>query len=309
VKRVLITDYVHHSLITGFTEAGYKVNYAPEAGAENVKVWLPGCVGLVVNTKTVVDRVMMDRSPELEFIGRLGVGLDTIDVEEAEKRGIRVVATPGANANAVAEHMFGMLLALLRNFRAADHTVREGHWIRERHRGRELGGLTVGVIGYGNTGSAFASKFVGWKTQVLTYDKYKEHYAEGERLIRETDLETLIAESDIISLHVPLTDETYHMIDEGFLQKCKPGVIILNGSRGKVVDTIALADAIDTGRVGGAALDVLENEKLNNYSNAERLTFKRLLSYGNVILTPHIAGWTDKSKLQIARQILLGVLG
>jgi D-3-phosphoglycerate dehydrogenase len=263
--------------------------------------------GIIVNTKTPVRKQLLDNCPDLKFIGRLGVGLDIIDTEEADRRKIKVINTPGANANAVAEHMFGMLLALFRKIPAANRSVKEGYWLREHHRGREIGGLTIGVIGFGNTGSAFAGKFANWLTQIVAYDKYKTHYADHLRFVVETTLEKVIEDSDIISLHVPLTELTNGLVDRTFLRACKKGVVILNGSRGKVVDTKALIDALRSGHVSGACLDVLENEKLNTYSEKEKAHFASLKSMNSVILSPHVAGWTVESKGNIARQILIGI--
>jgi len=306
-KNVLVCDYVHSDLLNGLAQNGFHVVYAPEIQDQEIHKWLPGMEGIIVNTRTPVRRQLIEKSDGLRFIGRLGVGLDIIDLEVADRKGIRVVNTPGANANAVAEHIFGMLLALFRKIPAADRSVREGYWLREKHRGRELKGLTIGIVGFGNTGSAFAGKFANWQTQVLAYDKYKTHYAEDLRFVEETTLQEVISNSDIISLHVPLTEVTRGMINVSFLTSCKEGVVILNGSRGKVVVTEDLIDALLSGQVGGACLDVLENEKLNTYNEIEKAHFATLKAMKNVILSPHVAGWTIASKVNIARQVLLGI--
>jgi len=306
-KNVLVCDYVHHDLITGLGEMGFHVVYVPEIQNAQVIKWLPVMEGIIVNTRTPVRKQLLDECPHLRFIGRLGVGLDIIDTEETNRRGIKVINTPGANANAVGEHMFGMLLALFRKIPTANRSVREGHWLREQHRGREIKGLTIGIIGFGNTGSAFAGKFANWLTQVVAYDKYKTHYADDLRFVEETTLRRVVEESDIISLHVPLTEVTNGMVDREFLSSCKKGVVILNGSRGKVVDTEALIGALRSGHVSGACLDVLENEKPITYSQKEKAHFGSLKSMDNVILSPHIAGWTDASKANIARQMLYGI--
>jgi D-3-phosphoglycerate dehydrogenase / 2-oxoglutarate reductase len=307
IIKVLVCDYVHSDLLTGLAQMGFHVVYAPEIENQEVRDWLPFMEGVIINTRTPLRKPLLERCPELRFIGRLGVGLDIIDMDVARRRGIKVINTPGANANAVAEHMFGMLLALFRKIPAADRSVKEGKWLREQHRGRELKGLTVGVIGFGNTGSAFAGKFANWQTQVMSYDKYKTHYADHIRFVEETTLERVIEESDILSLHVPLTDITKGMVNSAFLNACRRGVVLLNGSRGKVVDTEALVEALQSGHVSGACLDVLENEKLITYSEREKAHFASLKSMDNVILSPHIAGWTGLSKVNIARQILVGI--
>ncbi len=307
ILNVLVCDYVHPDLLLGLQKIGFHPIYAPEIQHRQVLEWLPEMEGIIVNTKTPVRKQLLDKCPDLKFVGRLGVGLDIIDTEETNRRGIKVINTPGANANAVAEHMFGMLLALMRKIPSADKSVKAGKWLRELHRGRELKGLTIGIIGFGNTGSAFAGKFANWLTQVVAYDKYKEHYADHLRFVEETTLEKVIAKSDIISLHVPLTSVTMGMVNTAFLHTCKKGVVILNGSRGKVIDTEALIYAIKSGQVSGACLDVLENEKLITYSEKEKAHFASLKSMDNVILSPHIAGWTEASKANIAHQILDGI--
>jgi D-3-phosphoglycerate dehydrogenase len=304
MQKVLVTEYVHHLLIHGLRDLGYHVVYAPEIAPPEVAQWLEDFEGIIVNTKTPVDAPLMERCEGLRFIGRLGVGLDIVDTDMATVRGITVINTPGANANAVGEHMFGMLLALLRHIPVAHGEVMSGLWRREKNRGEELRGKTIGIIGYGNTGSAFAAKFAGWGTQVLAYDKYKRHYAGDLRYVREVELDELQAQSDVISLHVPLTTETMYMVDETFLRKCKKGIILLNSSRGKVVDTGALACLLAEGHVAGACLDVLENEKPGSYTSEEQELFEALTQEKKVLLTPHIAGWTKASYRNIASQML-----
>jgi D-3-phosphoglycerate dehydrogenase len=302
--KALICDYTHPVLITGLQQAGYTVTYAPEIERDELLQWLSVYHGIVINTKTVADNELIEKASSLKWIARLGSGLDIIDLKAAASQSIHVINTPQANANAVAEHVFGMLLSLLRNIPRADRQVREGTWNREQNRGIELKGRTVGIMGFGNNGAAFAEKFAGWDVRVLAYDKYKTHYAQQLPFVLETDLEHLLSESEILSLHLPLTDETRFLVDRDFLKKCKEGVILLNSSRGKIVRTSALVEALESGMVGGACLDVLENEKPASYSNAEAEMYGRLASSDRVILTPHIAGWTVESKERIALQIV-----
>ena len=307
MPRVLITDYVHPILITGLRDLGYFVHYIPEIEREQVLDWIHNCAGIVINTKTVADADLIVAAQALKWIARLGSGLDIIDLHAAQSRGIIVISTPQANANAVAEHVFGMLLCLMRNIAIADGEVRQGLWNREKNRGRELRGKTVGVIGFGHTGSAFASKFEGWDVRVMAYDKYKTHYTGNSFFIHESTLQEVLSSSDIISLHLPLTAETRQMVDPSFLSRCKPGAILLNSSRGKVLNTAALLEALQSGHVSGACLDVFENEKPDTYSRAEKVLYKTLASMDNVILTPHVAGWTFESKRRIAEQVVLEV--
>ena len=305
---ILITDYVHGLLIRGLRDAGFHVVYAPEMELALVRDLLPDFNGLIVNTRTPVDALMMQSSKRLQFIGRLGIGLDIFDVDEADRLGISIMNTPGANANAVGEHCFGLLLALMRKIPSANAQVKNGRWPRERNRGREIGGMTVGIIGFGNTGRAFASKFAGWQTRILSYDKYKKQYATDLRFVEECDLEKVLAESDILSLHVPLTPETSGMIDAGFLDKCKHGLVFINCSRGKVVDLASLITALYSGKIAGACLDVLPNEKPHMYTVEEQGMYDRLYACENVVLTPHVAGWTFRSKRNIAELLLTQIL-
>ncbi len=304
MRRVLITDYVHPVLNTGLRDLGLKVHYAPEAEREHLIAWIPGCEGLVINTKTVADAVLMNVGTSLRWIARLGSGLDIIDLKTAEQKHIQIISTPQANANAVAEHVFGMLLCLLRKIHLADRTVRDGQWLRERHRGSEIAGRTVGIIGFGNTGSAFAAKFAGWNVQVIAYDKYKTGYADHLNFIKETTLDEVLSRADILSLHLPLTYETHHLVDQAFIARCRHGMILINSSRGRIVDTGALLNALKEGYLHGACLDVLENERLNTYTSAETETLESLAQMDNVVLTPHIAGWTFESRKRIALQIV-----
>jgi D-3-phosphoglycerate dehydrogenase len=204
-----------------------------------------------------------------------------------------------------------MLLALLRKIAIADHEVREGTWNREKNRGSEIKGKTIGIIGFGNTGSAFASKFAGWDVQVIAYDKYKTNYTSGLSFVKESALEDVLASSDIISLHIPLTEKTRYLVNAEFLTRMKPGAILINSSRGRNVDTAALVKALQGGHLGGACLDVFENEKPASYSSGEKKLYSTLASLPNVILTPHIAGWTHESKQRIAEQVVgeVGKLG
>jgi D-3-phosphoglycerate dehydrogenase len=258
----------------------------------------------VINTRTVADTELLSAGRDLKWVARLGSGLDIIDLVQAEQRGIHVISTPKANANAVAEHVVGMLLGLLRHIVISDREVRRGEWLREKNRGRELQGMTVGIIGFGNTGSAFAGKLAGWQLQVLAYDKYKSDYANDYPHVRETTLEEVLTHSDVLSLHVPLTAETGYMVNGAFLAKCKPGAILVNSSRGKIVDTAALVLALRTGHLAGACLDVQENERPDTFTPDERTLYDILFAMSNVVLTPHVAGWTFASKRRIAEAIL-----
>lgn len=303
-SAVLITDAVHPSLVTGLRSLGYGVCYAPEITPEQTKKFIGEFNGIVINTRTAMDSTMLDQGEKLEFIARLGSGLDIIDRNYARIKGVKVYRSAEANSNAVAEHVMGMLLCLLRNIHRAREEMGDLLFRREANRGIEIEGKTVGIIGFGNNGTAFAEKFAGWKTKVLAYDKYRTHYAGHLRFVEETTVERLIEESDIVSLHIPYTEETHHMVNERFLSGMKNKSILINSSRGKIVDTRALLKALDSSQISGACLDVFEKENPENFSPEEREMYRNLWNRPNIIVTPHIAGWTFESKRKIADNLL-----
>lgn len=304
MKKVLITDYVHHTLLDGFRTLGLIPVYAPEITLDIVHQVIPSFHGIVINTKIRTDRALLEKGRQLGFVARLGSGKDIIDLEAAGEFGVEVITSPEGNRNAVAEHALGMLLCLANKICTGNDEVRMREWYREKNRGFELEGKTIGIIGFGNTGSAFASKFENWQVSILAYDKYKQDYARQLRYVRETSLEVIQSESDIISFHVPLTAETGHMVDAGFIRQCRPGVILVNTSRGKVMDEDALIEAMESGQVGGLCMDVFANESPNRYSEAEKMRYKRLFSMDRTVFSPHVAGWTTESKRKIAETII-----
>jgi D-3-phosphoglycerate dehydrogenase len=228
--------------------------------------------------------------------------LEVIDQAYARKKGIFFFNSPEGNRDAVAEHAVGMLLGLLNNISKADREVRNNLWNREPNRGTELGGKTVGIIGYGNTGSAFAKRLVGFGVQILAYDKYKTGFA--TETVQECSMEDVFAKADIISLHVQLTDETRYLVDRAFIEQFKKPIYLVNTSRGMVVNTHDLVWALGEDKILGAALDVLEQEKLDKLTLQQRANLDVLQQNNKVLLTPHIAGWTHESKQKIAELIL-----
>ncbi|MFN0014035.1 MAG: NAD(P)-dependent oxidoreductase [Saprospiraceae bacterium] len=304
MKRVLITDECHRLLLDGLERIGLKCDFSPTISPKEVFDMIHQYYGVIVNSKVLVDREFLDAAVQLRFVGRLGSGMEIIDQEYAAQKGVAVVSSPEGNTNAVAEHALGMLLALMNNLVRADRQTRENLWRRELNRGAELAGRTIGIIGFGHTGSQFARKLAGMEMTILAYDKYKTDYCVSMPWVREADLETIVQQADIISLHLPLTDETRHFVNKAFLKRCKPGLILINTARGACVKTKDLVLALESGRVGGACLDVFENEKPTTYSASETSLYDRLYAMDNVVISPHIAGWTHESKRKLAEVLL-----
>ncbi len=304
MNKVLVANFVHPSLITGLKDLGYEVLYEPDFKPSSLEQILPSLHGIVINTKIRMTAARINLASNLKFIARLGSGLDIIDLPAARKQGVAVFSAPEGNRNAVAEHALGMLLSLSNKLRKADQCVRDKQWDRESCRGFELEGKTIGLIGFGNTGQAFASKLSSWTLDLIYNDPYVLNVPQGLRTFKSVTIDQIKERADIISLHVQLTEETKLMIDAKFLAKCKKGVILINTSRGSVLDTQALILAMESNHVSGACLDVFHNEKPHSYTENQHQLFDRLLSMENVVLSPHVAGWTHESLYKIAKVLL-----
>lgn len=260
--------------------------------------------GIVINSKILMDKKMLDKAVNLQWIARLGSGMEIIDLNVCAERGIFVCNAPEGNCHAVAEHELGMLLSLSNHIIRADRQVREFNWQREQNRGFELRGKTLGIIGLGHTGCAFAEKCIGLGMNIMGYDKYRVDYPDSMNHVEKVSLKELKDRSDIISFHIPLTTETRYLVDSVFIDACRDHVIISNTSRGKIVKTTDLLEALYSGKVRGACLDVFENEKPETYSAEEREMYQKLYQLEQVVLSPHVAGWTHESLELIALTIL-----
>lgn len=298
--KVLIADRTHEILPQRLREAGIEVSVEPDHDYESLMQASQGFEGLVVRSKVNIDSAFIDRVPSLRCIGRVGAGMETIDVDYAEAHGVRCLNSPEGNRDAVGEHAVGLLLALLNNIARADAEVRKGLWQREVNRGYELGPLTVGIIGFGNMGQAFAKRLSGFGCRVIYYDKYLDNL---EKLVdlERVSLETLQREADVVSFHVPLTEETHHYLDAAFIEAMAKPFYLLNTSRGAVVDTEALVAGLESGKVRGAALDVLEYENMQADGLGDVPECVHYLQRSpRTVLTPHVAGWTVESKYKLA---------
>lgn len=304
--RILITAPAHPILEEKLRSHGYEVFVKPDVSYSELENDLEDVIGLVVTTRITIDRNIIDKAGKLQWIGRLGSGMELIDTAYASQKNIQCISTPEGNRNAVAEHALALTLCLMNKVCSSFAEVKNGKWLRRENSGIELSGKKVGIIGFGNTGSSFARLLEPFNVDVLVYDKYKKDFT--NHYIRESSLEEIQSEAKIISLHVPLTAETFHMINDDFFTALKQRPFFITTCRGAVTDSKALISALKNNLVSGAALDVLENEKLSSFSDEEKNEFDFLCMQSNVIITPHIAGYTDEAFLKMAT-VLLSRLG
>lgn len=302
MEQCLIIDRTHECIIPGLEKLGYRVDYEPGLSRPEVLKRIAPYEGLIVRSKLAVDREFIDRATSLRFVARAGAGLDQLDVAALNARNVTILNAPEGNRDALAEHMVGMLLTLLNTMHRTDRQVRAGIWDREGNRGVELMGQTVGLIGYGYMGRAFAQRLSGFGVRVLAYDKYQESY--GDAYAEEAPMDKLYDQADIISFHVPLTQETYQWVDQAYLDRFRKDVFLLNSARGKIVTFRTLAEALRRGKLRGVALDVLENEQLAKLTDEQRRYFDELVQSDRVLFTPHVAGWTHASYRKISEVLV-----
>ena len=299
---IIITAPVHPYFLNALSQKGYMYEYLPAITYEELEQRIPVAEGLIVTTRIKVDKNLLCRSDKLKWIGRLGSGMELIDVEFAASKNIRCESSPEGNKNAVAEHALGMLLNVLRNIHKSEKEISEGKWLREQNRGVELSHKTVGIIGFGNTGSAFAKILSGFDVTILAYDKYKFDF--GKDNIREASIEQVCKYADVISFHLPLNSDTAHLCGRSLFKMMESKPVIINTSRGEIVQVTHLLEALNAGIISGACLDVLENESFLNMSDHEKAELERLVQHPKVIVTPHIAGYTHEAFLEMAKVLL-----
>lgn len=300
-KRILIVDKMHESILPLLREAGYDPDYQPNIKRAEILETIPNCVGLIIRSKTDVDQELIDLGKGLKFIARAGAGMDKVDAAYLNHRGIHAINAPEGNRDALGEHTLVMLLSLTHKIGVADKQVKQGIWSRESNRGYELRGKTVGIYGYGYMGSAFAEKLSVLGCRVIAYDKFKSGFS--DRFVQEVSIETFKNDTEILSIHVPLTEETHELFDYQYLKDYPNLKILLNTARGQILVLADVVKLLEEGQLDGVGLDVLENERLSTYTDKEKETFKKLIHYSNVIITPHVAGWSFESYERINQVI------
>ncbi|MFD1017206.1 2-hydroxyacid dehydrogenase [Winogradskyella rapida] len=303
--NILHIDANHPLLIEQLNALGFTNHTDYKASKSEIEAKIANCDGIIIRSRFSIDQQFIDAASHLKFIGRVGAGLENIDTAYAESKGIYLISAPEGNRNAVGEHTLGMLLSLFNKLNKADKEVRQGQWLREENRGLELDGKTVGLIGYGNMGKAFAKKLRGFDVEVLCYD-LKANI--GDANAKQVLLEELKAKADVLSLHIPQTALTLNMVNSEFINGFKKSFWLLNTARGKSVVTKDLVAALESGKILGAGLDVLEYEKASfeNLFTSTKMpeAFQYLIASEKVILSPHVAGWTIESNIKLSQTIV-----
>lgn len=300
-KKVLITAEIDNYIQHRFEELGYWVDVKPDIERAELLAIISTYEVLIITTYTKVDKILIDSASNLKIVGRVGSGMENVDIEYCKQKKIACLNSPEGNGNAVGEHCLAMLLNLLNNINKANNELKNNLFLREENRGEELDGKTIGIIGYGHTGQAFAKKLRGFEVAILVYDKYGEAC---DTFVRNVTLDELQSNSDIISFHVPYNEETHYYCDAAFLKKCTKHPIIINTSRGAIINTIDVLNGLETKNINGLCIDVFEDEPITKNKIHTAETYQKLFSYNNVIATPHIAGWTHQSRYKLSKILM-----
>lgn len=301
IKKVLLIDKVHEIIPNRLKDYGFNVISGENLSKTEIINIIQDFTGIIIRSRIKIDKELIDAAKNLKFVARVGAGMESIDVDYCKTKAIHCLNSPEGNRDAVGEHAIGMLLSVFNKLNQADKEVKSGVWNREKNRGIEVKGKTIGIIGHGNTGAAFAKKLSGFEAKVISYDKYKTDYS--DQYTQEVNLKDIFEQSDILSLHVPLTVETKYMFNAEFISNFAQPFFLINTARGSVVETKALVEALKNEKILGAALDVIEYEE-SSFEKTKKMQneddFKFLSNSDNVIMTPHIAGWTAESKIKLA---------
>jgi D-3-phosphoglycerate dehydrogenase / 2-oxoglutarate reductase len=300
--NILITEEMHPALMEGLVSIGTRFTYLPSITSDEVSLQLKNHNSLIVRNKIHVDRLLLEQNQHLRFVGRAGAGMDNIDEFAAAEYGITCFNAGEGNRDAVGEHTLGLLLNLSNHITKSHQEIEDGIWDREGNRGFEIGSKTIGIIGFGSTGSAIAEKLSGFGSKIIAYDKYKTGY--GSETVSECSYQEVLDNSDIITFHVPLTSETKGWIDESFIESVRKPFVLMNLSRGGIMKTESILAGLSNGKIQAFGTDVLENENMGSLTSIQSKGLKNLLQFPNVVLTPHVAGWTTESYQKISEVLL-----
>lgn len=300
-KRVLITAEIHPYLQNRFETLGFSVDVFENVDREKLLEIIPNYSVLIITTYTKVDAALIDKAINLKIVGRVGSGMENVDIAYCNSKNITCVNSPEGNGNAVGEHCLAMLLNLLNNINKANNELKNDIFLREENRGEELDGKTIGIIGFGHTGSAFAKKLRGFDVEILVYDKYKKI---DNNFIQQATLDELQNKADIISFHVPYNEETHYFLNKDFIENCTKTPTFINTSRGAIVNILDIIVALENKKTNGFCVDVFEDEPITKNKIHNKEIYQKLFSFPQVIATPHIAGWTHQSKYKLAKILM-----
>lgn len=307
MKKVLIAAPVHPVLTEGLASAGYQLVVATDITQQSGMELIRDCEGVITSTRLQLDKTLLDVAPMLKFIGRMGSGMEVIDVPYATSKGIMCFSSPEGNCNSVAEHVLGMLLAVNKRIAWSHEEIKKGKWLREENRGTELEGKTIGIIGYGHTGRALSKKLKAFDMKILVYDKYATPEPEDGIVVCQ-ELSPILREADIVSFHVPIQNDTTHYFNSEFAKEMSKPFVLLNTSRGEVVDVKVLEEYMNKGKVKAACLDVWEEEPLDKMSENKRQILNDLIRLPNVLVTPHIAGYSQEALYKMSIVLLKRII-